>query len=185
MVSMCLPLLAMSKLSIVAIIAVVVVVASMIALSIYGKKLQKQQEESREQLEAAKQSMKILVIDKKRMKIKDAGLPAMVLDKMPKRYRNQKLPIVKAKIGPQIMSLICEEKIFDLIPVKKEVRASISGIYILEVKGIRDSLEAKGKKLSMREKIQKKASDLTNDLTKSKDSSKSDSKADSKSKKKK
>ena len=36
--------------------------------------------------------------------------------------RNSKMPIIKAKIGPQIMSLICDEKIFDSVPVKKEVK---------------------------------------------------------------
>ena len=50
--------------------------------------------------------------------------------------RGQKLPIVKVKIGPQIMSLICEEKIFEDVPVKKEVKAAVSGIYVLEVKGL-------------------------------------------------
>ena len=34
------------------------------------------------------------------------------------------------------MSLICDEKIFDSVPIKKEVRAVISGIYVLEVKGL-------------------------------------------------
>lgn len=46
------------------------------------------------------------------------------------------MPIVKAKVGPQIMSLICEEKIFDSVPVKKEVKAVVSGIYVLDVKGL-------------------------------------------------
>ena len=50
--------------------------------------------------------------------------------------RNSKLPVVKAKVGPQIMTLISEEKIFDSIPVKKEVKAVVSGIYITDVKGI-------------------------------------------------
>ena len=44
--------------------------------------------------------------------------------------------MVKAKVGPQIMSLICEEKIFDSVPVKKEVKAVVSGIYITDVKGL-------------------------------------------------
>ena len=70
------------------------------------------------------------------MKIKDAGLPQAVLDQTPKALRGSKMPIIKAKIGPQIMSLICEEKIFEDVPVKKEVKAAVSGIYVLEVKGL-------------------------------------------------
>jgi hypothetical protein len=83
----------------------------------------------------------MLIIDKKRMKIKDAGLPQMVLDQTPKALRGSKMPIIKAKIGPQIMSLICEEKIFDEVPVKKEVKAAVSGIYVLEVKGLHGKKE--------------------------------------------
>ena len=50
--------------------------------------------------------------------------------------RRSKLPIIKAKVGPQIISLVCDEKIFDSVPIKKEVKAVVSGIYILEVKGL-------------------------------------------------
>ena len=55
--------------------------------------------------------------------------------------RRSKLPIVKAKVGPKISVLIADEKVFDLIPVKKEVKAEVSGLYIVGVKGIRGSLE--------------------------------------------
>jgi hypothetical protein len=63
------------------------------------------------------------------------------------------VPIVKAKIGPKVMSLVCDAKIFDLIPVKKEVKAVISGIYIMDVKGLRSGLEAKKEKQSIFKKI--------------------------------
>ena len=42
--------------------------------------------------------------------------------------------------------MVADSKIFDLIPVKKEVKAVVSGIYIMEVKGIRAPLETKEKK---------------------------------------
>ena len=70
------------------------------------------------------------------MKLKDAGLPQAVLEQTPKMMRRLKLPVVKAKVGPQIMTLICDEKIFDSVPVKKEVKAVVSGIYITDVKGL-------------------------------------------------
>ena len=81
----------------------------------------------------------MLIIDKKRMKIKESGLPQAVIQQTPKLLRGSKLPIVKAKVGPQILSMVCEEKIFDKIPVKKEVKAVVSGIYITDVKGLRGS----------------------------------------------
>ena len=83
----------------------------------------------------------MLIIDKKRLKIKESGLPQSVIDQTPKIMRNQKLPIVKVKIGPQIMNLISDEKIFDNIPLKKEVKATISGMYILGVKGLHGKIE--------------------------------------------
>ena len=60
----------------------------------------------------------------------------MVIDQTPKLLRSSKMPIVKAKVGPQIMSLVCEERIFDSVPIKKEVKAVVSGIYITDVKGL-------------------------------------------------
>ena len=53
------------------------------------------------------------------MKMKNSGLPAMVMEQTPKLMRRTKLPIVKAKIGPRIMTMVADEKIFDLIPLKK------------------------------------------------------------------
>ena len=50
-----------------------------------GKRAQKKQEESQAQLEAVKQTVSILVIDKGKIKFKDAGFPAVVVEKTPKR----------------------------------------------------------------------------------------------------
>ena len=82
----------------------------------------------------------MLVIDKKIMKLKEAGLPQSVIDNTPKMMRRSKLPIVKAKVGPQIVTLVCDQKIFDLVPVKKEVKATVSGIYLTSVKAVRGTL---------------------------------------------
>ncbi len=135
------------------IIVAVVVLAVFIVLYLLGRKLQKKQEASEAQMKAAAQTFSILVIDKKKMKMKDAGLPKMVLDQTPKYMRASKVPIVKAKIGPKVMSMVCDAKIFDLIPVKKEVKAVISGIYIMDVKGLRSSLDAKPEKKGLFKKL--------------------------------
>jgi hypothetical protein len=150
------PVLAIKTWAVVMIIVLVALIGALVALSIYGKKLQDRQEESQKQLQAAAQNASFLVIDKKRMKLKDSGLPQIVIDQTPKRFRGQKVPIVKAKIGSQIMSLMCDEKIFEQIPVKKSVKAKVSGIYILEVKGLRATLESGNKKRSFRSKLQDK-----------------------------
>ena len=113
-----------------------------------GKRAQKKQDESRAQLDAVKQTVSILVIDKGKIKFKDAGLPAAVVEKTPKRYHRMKTPVVKAKIGPKIMTFMCDADIYDVIPVKKEVKATISGIYITEVKGVRGKLDTPPEKKS-------------------------------------
>lgn len=126
----------MSTLSIVLLVILVVLIIAVVVLYFLGKKAQKKQAAQQEQIEAMKQTVSMLIIDKKRLKMKDSGLPQAVIAQTPKLMRGSKLPIVKAKVGPQIMSLVCEEKIFDSVPVKKEVKAVVSGIYITDVKGL-------------------------------------------------
>lgn len=126
----------MSTGMIVFIIAMVVAIALVVVLYFLGKKAQKRQDEQNQQMEAYKQTVSMLIIDKKKMRLKDAGLPQAVIEQTPKLMRGSKLPIVKAKVGPQVLSLVCDAKIFDSVPVKKEVKAVISGIYITEVKGL-------------------------------------------------
>lgn len=128
--------------TIVLIVVAVVLIAAFVALYFYAKKMEKKQAEQQEQLKAAAQNISMLIIDKKRMKMKEAGLPAIVLESTPKYLRGMKVPIVKAKVGPKVMTLMCDEKIFPNIPIKKEVKAVVSGLYITEVKGIRGPLEA-------------------------------------------
>ncbi|HKM03943.1 MAG TPA: hypothetical protein VJZ04_05025 [Lachnospiraceae bacterium] len=125
-------------------IILAVVLVAFIVLFFVGRKAQKKQSEQKAQIEANKQVVSMLIIDKKKLKMKDSGLPQAVLDQTPKLMRRSKLPIVKAKIGPQILSLVCDAAIFDSIPVKKEVKAVISGIYISEVKGLRGNITTKG-----------------------------------------
>ena len=148
---------------IVLIVIAVVLIGIMIALYFFGKKMQKRQAEQDEQIAQHKQTVTMLIIDTKMMKLKDSGLPQAVIAQTPKLMRGSKMPIVKAKVGPQILSLVCDAKIFDTIPVKKEVKATVSGIYITDVKGIRGNIkqdEPKKKKSKFKqwvEKMQEKA----------------------------
>ncbi|MBQ9614121.1 MAG: hypothetical protein IJV14_16285 [Lachnospiraceae bacterium] len=121
---------------IVSLVILAVLIGATVALYFVGKKMQKRQAEQQAQIEATKQPVKMLIIDKKRLPIKQSGLPQQVIDSTPWYAKRSKLPVVKAKVGPQIMNLIADEQIFDFIPVKKEVRAMVSGIYIVEVKGL-------------------------------------------------
>lgn len=136
----------MKTYQIVILVVLLVLIALVALLYFLGKKAQKKQAEQQEMLEQNKQTLSMLIIDKKRMKIKDSGLPQMVIDQTPKLMRNSKMPIIKAKVGPQIMSLICDEKIFENVPVKKEVKAVVSGIYVLDVRGLHGKSEKKPEK---------------------------------------
>lgn len=147
----------MSPLTIVLLVILAVLLIAVVVLYFLGKKAQKKQAEQQAQIDAMKQTVSMLIIDKKRMKLKDAGLPQMVLEQTPKIMRNSKLPVVKAKVGPQVMSLICEEKIFDSVPVKKEVKAVVSGIYITDVKGLhgKQPVTAPKKKSKFKQLVEK------------------------------
>ena len=96
----------MSTFTIVLLVILAVLTIAVVVLYFLGKRAQKKQAEQQAQIEAMKQTVSMLIIDKKRMKLKDAGLPQAVIDQTPKWLRGSKLPIVKTKVGPQIMSLI-------------------------------------------------------------------------------
>ena len=123
------------------IIILVILVIILIALYYFGNKMQKKQAENQAQLDAMAQTVSMLIIDKKRLRVKDSGLPAMVIDQVPKYLRRSKMPIVKAKVGPKVMNLIADEKVFELLPVKKEVKVVVSGIYITAIKSARGGIE--------------------------------------------
>ena len=136
----------MNTLTIVLLVILVVLVGVLIALYFFGKKAQKKQEEQQAQIEAAKQTVSMLIIDKGRVRLRDAGFPPIVVENTPKYLRRSKVPVVKAKVGPKVMTLMCDAQIYPIIPVKKEVKATISGIYITGVKGLRGPLDTPEKK---------------------------------------
>ena len=131
---------------------IVIAVALIIMFVLYkvGDKLQKKQNAQREQMVEAAQPMTMLIIDKKMLPLKNANLPKVVMEQTPKRYQKAKLPIAKVKVGPQIMNMICDDAIFDELPTKGEVKAMVSGIYIISVKSVR------GKKVNQEEETGKK-----------------------------
>ena len=147
----------MSVFLIIMLVIIGILVIGCIVLYFVGKKLQKKQDESQAQMEAQSQVATILVIDKAKMRLKEAGLPAVVVENTPKYLRRSKVPVVKAKIGPKIMTLMCDDKIFPLLPVKKNLKVKISGIYIMGVIG-RGALEAPPEKVGFFKKMRQKVS---------------------------
>ena len=127
-------------------VAIIIIGILFYLLYRFGDKQQKKQAEARQQMYDNMQVVSMLVIDKGRMKIKEAGFPSIVLENTPKYLRRSKVAVVKAKVGPKIMTFMCDDQVFPLIPVKKEIKATISGIYITGAKGVRGPLETPKKK---------------------------------------
>ena len=144
---------ALSTFAIVMIVIIVVLIGVLIGLYFWGSKMQKRQAEQEELMENAKQTVSLLIIDKKKLKIKEAGLPKQVEEQTPWYLKRAKLPVVKVKVGPRIMTMICDPMVYDLLPVKQEVKAVISGIYIKEVKSIRGNLVPKPKKKKLSQRL--------------------------------
>ena len=133
----------------------------LVFLFIYGRKLQRKQNEAEKQMEAMKQQVSILVIDKQKKKMTESGLPDAVIEQTPKYSRRMKVPVVRAKIGNRVMNLIADAKVFEILPVKKTCTVTISGIYITELKSVRGgSVPKLPEKKGFMSKLRDKAADM-------------------------
>lgn len=140
---------------------IIFLVVALIVLYFVGRKLQKKQEAQQANIDAAAQTMSFFIIDKKKMKLNEAGLPKIVVDQTPKYMRRVKMPVLKVKVGPRIMTLICDNKVFDTLAPKQEVKATVSGIYVTGAKRIRGPIvETDPKKRKEQEKLAKKEAKL-------------------------
>ena len=103
----------MNNLTTVLLVILAVLVVLLVVLYFLGNRMQKRQAEQQELLDAAKQTVSILVIDKKRLPLKESGLPKQVIEQTPWYAKRSKLPIVKAKVGPRVMTLIAQDTAFE------------------------------------------------------------------------
>ena len=147
----------MNTVTIVLLVILAVLIIGIVVLYFLGKKAQKRQEEQQAQIEANKQTVSMLIIDKKRLPLKESGLPQMVIDQTPKMMRRSKMPVVKAKVGPKVTTFLCDGEIFEQIPVKQQIKATVSGLYITGIKGMRGPLETVQKKKGFMAKLKEKA----------------------------
>lgn len=119
----------------IALIVIAVIAVIVAVLYFVGKKLQKKSDSQQELINQQKITTSILVIDKKKMRMKDSNLPKIVQDQMPSYLKFRKMPLVKAKIGPKIQTLMCDEKVFKELPIKRNVKVDIAGMYIIAIRG--------------------------------------------------
>lgn len=149
--------------TIILLIVTAIVIGITIALYFLGKRADKKRAEQQEQLDAMAQQMSMLIIDKKKMKLKDAGLPEAVIAQTPWYAKGQKVPVVKVKVGPKVMTLLCDIDIYDEIPIKKEVKATVSGLYITSVRGLHGKKQEEApKKKGLRAWAMNKRKELNN-----------------------
>ena len=106
-------------------VIIVILAILLVVLYILGSRMQKRQAEQQTMIDASKQTVSILAIDKKKLKIGDSGLPKMVIDQTPWYMKWAKLPIVKAKIGPKVVTMIADEKVFLQLPLRTEAKVVI------------------------------------------------------------
>lgn len=117
-----------------------VIAVVLIVLYFLGSKLQSKQANASKAMQQMSMVVSLLVIDKQKLRIKDSGLMKQVQDAIPAYIRWRKFPIVKARVikaniagGAQVMSFICDPKVFKIIPVKTEVKVTVAGIYITKL----------------------------------------------------
>jgi hypothetical protein len=128
------------------IIATLVVVAIGFSMFFLNKWASKKMSTQQDFLARSQQSMSIFVIDKNIMKATDSNLPKAVIEQLPKFYKFRKLPLIKAKVGPQIITLMCDKKVYNALTVKKTSKVEVAGIYIVSVKGMKTAEQLKSDK---------------------------------------
>ena len=139
------------------IVIIAVAVVGVIAAALFflnrwaSKKINTQQQ----LMDKNRQPASIYVIDKKHDKAANVNLPKVVMDNLPKVYKFMKMYFVKVKIGPQIMTLICDKNIYRGLQTKKTYQVELSGIYISSAKGVKTKFQlkeqAKAKKKAAKE----------------------------------
>ena len=138
------------------ILVVVLAVAAVVAgLYFLNKWATKKQGEQQEVVDRTRQITTIYVIDKKKDKAANVNLPKVAMTQLPKIYKYIKMPFVKAKIGPQIITLMCDAKVFKALPVKKSVKVGLAGIYIVDMPGMKTAKEMKAMKDKKKAKDEK------------------------------
>ncbi len=112
------------------------IAAAGIGVGIYflRKNVKRKMEDQQSMVNQHKVATSILVLEKRKDKVANANMPNSVKEQIPKVYKLRKVPLVKAKIGSQVMDLLCDEAVFDKLPEKKTVRVDLAGIFIAGIK---------------------------------------------------
>ncbi|MCD8089333.1 MAG: hypothetical protein LUD81_01680 [Clostridiales bacterium] len=138
-------------------ILVVVLAAAVAALFFLSRWATSKYDDQQTQINRMKQSTTIYVISKKHDKAENVNLPKVVTEQMPKLGKFMKMYFVQAKIGPQIITLITDKNVYNAIPVKKNVKAEIAGLYIVSIAGLKSADQMKKERKAKKEKAKAEA----------------------------
>ena len=125
---------------------IILAVLAVIGGALYFLSRYAQQQMAKQQALVSNHSQKLTIytIDKKRDKVANSGLSQAIIDQMPKRANLMKMYFVKAKVGPQIVTFMVQDKnTFNAVPLKKNVKVTAAGIYITHVEGMKSKEEMK------------------------------------------
>ena len=139
--------------SIIVLCVLAAAIIALIILMIWGKKRQKQQDEQMAEMEKQAQTISLYIIDMKKLRMKDAGMPKIVVDSTPKLAKLTKMPVLKVKAGNRVMSLICDAEVYKTLLPKQEVKAKVAGVYVLSAKYVRGPKMDTATKQKQRKKV--------------------------------
>lgn len=128
------------------VLIIIIVVLALILAGLYflNKKSMKRMIQAQDFIDQNRTTVQIFIIDKKQEKPSPSNMPKVVYEQMPKSSRMRKTNMVRAKVGPQIVTLLCDKPVYNVLPVKKTVKVELAGMYIIGMTGL--NLEDKKKK---------------------------------------
>jgi len=144
------------------IIIFVVVVAIGVGFYFLNRWANKRYTAQQDMVQKNKQSAEIYVIDMKRDKAENVNLPKVVMENLPRTAKIMKMNFIQAKVGPQIVTLMCDKNVYSALDIKKKFKVELAGIYIVSVKGAKTKYElaeakkAKDAKAKIEAKLAKK-----------------------------
>ena len=136
-------------------IVLIIIIIALAVLYYFNRKNMGKMVQAQDFIEQNKVLTQIFVIDKKMEKPSPTNMTKAVYEQMPKTAKMRKMPLGKAKVGPQIVNLMCDKSVFEIIPVKKNVKVELAGIYIVKVQGTNLANKKKktfGEKMSLKMK---------------------------------
>ena len=120
---------------------VIVVLVLGVAFYFLNRWAAKKTTEQHEMVNQHKQTVSVYVIDKKKDKLTNANLPKAMVEQVPRLGKIMKMPLVKVKLGPRLMTMVCDKDVFDALPLKKTVTVEVAGAYIVGMKGMKTKKE--------------------------------------------